>query len=124
ATAYFRLAYTANRFFDYDRAVENYLQIADSARFARSTEPSMPEQITDSLINAARILEYQQSYTRAATYYARAADRLTDAADQRSARYRIAEMAFKSRNWSNAVSAMETFINRYSNDASATELLV
>jgi len=124
ATAYFRLAYTANRFFDYDRAVQNYRQIADSNVFAASSDPDMPERITDSLINAARILEYQQDYREAATYYERAADRLTDPADQRDARYRVAEMSFKRRDWSGAVRAMEEFIRRYGGDRGATELLI
>ncbi|GAB5548608.1 MAG: hypothetical protein SangKO_083680 [Sandaracinaceae bacterium] len=124
ATAYFRLAYTANRFFDYDRAVENYLQIADSRRFQQSTDTDMPERITDALINAARILEFQQNYRRAAEYYQRAAERLTDPADQRNARYRVAEMAFKSEQWSNAAREMQSFIDRYRNDRAATELVV
>ncbi|MFK7990747.1 MAG: tetratricopeptide repeat protein [Sandaracinaceae bacterium] len=124
ATAYFRLAYTANRFFDYDRAVENYRHIADSERFAASSHPEMAENITDSLINAARILEYQQNYARAAQYYQRAADRLTDPAERRGAHFRVAEMQFKRRSWTNARREMESFISRYSNDAGATELLV
>src|SRR5690606_3450452 len=123
ATAYFRLAYTANRFFDYDRAIQNYLAIADSSAFARSSDPDMPQRITDSLINAARILEYQQNYRRAAEYYGRAADRLSDPAEQRSARFRIAEMAFKSRDWARAVREMQSFISRYNNDRSAVELV-
>ncbi len=124
ATAYFRLAYTANRFFDYDRAVDNYRQIADSRVFAASADPAMGERITDSLINAARILEYQQSYSQAAGYYERAAGRLTDAADQRDARFRVAEMSFKRRDWTGAVRAMNAFIDRYRSDRSATELLI
>lgn len=123
ATAYFRLAYTANRFFDYERAVQNYLAIADSQTFGRSQDPEMPQRITDSLINAARILEFQQEYRRAAGYYERAAERLTDPAEQRNARYRIAEMAFKSRDWTRAVSEMQAFISRYSNDRAAVELV-
>ncbi len=123
SNAYFRLAYTANRFFDYDRAIQNYLAIADSSTFARSSDPDVPTRITDSLINAARILEYQQNYRRAAEYYTRAADRLTDPAEQRSARYRIAEMAFKSRDWTRVVREMQAFISRYNNDRSAVELV-
>ncbi len=131
ATAYFRLAYTANRFFDYDRAVQNYLQIADSQTFQRSQDPDMPGRITDSLVNAARILEYQQNYRRASEYYQRAADRLTDAAEQRVARFRVAEMAFNiarasssARDWNSAVTAMQAFVSRYGNDRAATEQVV
>lgn len=124
ATAYFRLAYTANRFFDYDRAVENYRQIADSDVFARSSDEQMPERITDSLINAARILEYQQNYRQAAVYYQRAADRLTDPNEVRDARYRVAEMAFKRGDWAGTRREMTSFIDRYRNDGAATELVV
>ncbi|HJL16243.1 MAG TPA: tetratricopeptide repeat protein [Sandaracinaceae bacterium LLY-WYZ-13_1] len=124
ATAYFRLAYTANRFFDYERAVDNYRQIADSDRFERSDDEDMPERITDALINAARILEYQQDYRRAASYYQRAADRLTDPEAKRNALYRVAEMEFKSRDWRSAIGAMRSFIDRYRNDRAARELVV
>lgn len=123
-TAYFRLAFTANRFFDYERAVENYRQIADSQVFARSSDEQMPARITDSLINAARILEYQQDYRRAAEYYQRAAERLSDVDEVRDARFRVAEMSFKRRDWRGAVQAMEGFINRYRSDGAATELLI
>lgn len=131
ATAYFRLAYTANRFFDYDRAVQNYLAIADSQAFQRSQDPEMPARITDALVNAARILEYQQNYRRAAEYYQRAADRLSDTGEQRAARFRVAEMSFniarassQSRDWNSAISTMQSFISRYGNDRSATEQVV
>ncbi|MGE0787557.1 MAG: tetratricopeptide repeat protein [Sandaracinaceae bacterium] len=124
ATTYFRLAFTANRFFDYDRAIDNYRQIADSTVFQRSSDPEMPQRITDALINAARILEYQQNYQQAAAYYTRAAERLTDPGEVRSARYRIAEMAFKRRDWAGARRAMTDFIDRYRNDRGATELVV
>ena len=53
-----------------------------------------------------------------------AAERLTDPADQRNARYRVAEMAFKSEQWSNAAREMQSFIDRYRNDRAATELVV
>lgn len=124
ATAYFRLAYTANRFFDYDRAIQNYRTLADSQRFQRSTDPAMPERRTDALINAARILEYQQDYTHAAEYYRRAAEALTDAADRRSAYYRVAEMSYQRHDWPATVREMQAFIDRYRSDSSAGELVV
>lgn len=83
----------------------------------------MPQRITDALINVARILEFQQNYRRAAEYYGRAADRLTDPAEQRAARFRIAEMAFKARDWARAVREMQAFISRYNNDRAAVELV-
>jgi TolA-binding protein len=124
ADAYFQLAYTANRFFDYERAIQNYLAIADSTAFQRSTEANMPERITNALINAARILEYQQDYRRAATYFQRAAERLSDPNEQRLARYRVAEMAFKLRDWPRAIREMRAFIERYGREQGAAESVV
>jgi TolA-binding protein len=126
ATAYFRLAYSANRYFDYDRAIENYRVLADSQRFARSTSPEIPGMRTDALVNAARILEYQQDYNRAAEYYRRitASTSGASADDQRTAAYRVAEMAFRRRDWAGAVREMQAFIARYRTDGAAGELLV
>ena len=130
ATAYFRLAYTANRFFDYDRAVQNYRTIADSARFQRSTDPQMPGRRTDSLINAARILEWQQDYTNATAYYRRVTEALASATDgdsvttRRTAFYRIAEMSYERHDWSGTVRDMQAFIDRYRSDRAAGELVV
>ena len=124
ANAYFRLAYNANRFFDYDRAVESYRTLADSPRFAKSTNPQMTEWREGALINAAKILEYQQQYARAAEYYARAADSIKDPAEQRSARYRVAEMSYKLEQWNKAVTEMKAFIAKYQGDKTAGELIV
>ena len=78
ANAYFRLAYNANRFFDFDRAIDNYRVLADSDRFAKSDNPAVVESREGALINSAKILEYRQQYDRAATYYKRASDVLRD----------------------------------------------
>ena len=76
----------------------------------------MPEWREGALINAAKILEYQQQYARAAEYYARAADTMRDPNEQRVARYRVAEMQFKLGQWTKAVTEMRAFITRYQND--------
>ncbi|MDH5674620.1 MAG: tetratricopeptide repeat protein [Myxococcales bacterium] len=122
--AYFRLGYNSNRFFDFDRAVDNYRTLADSPRFKDSKEPRMVEWREGSLINAAKILEYQQQYARAAEYYERAAGMLKDKNEQRVARYRVAEMAFKLKQWNKAITEMRAFIAQYRNDSDAGELLV
>jgi cellulose synthase operon protein C len=124
ANAYFRLAYNANRFFDFDRAVDNYRTLADSQRFAQAQSPQMAEWREGALINAAKILEYQQQYARAGEYYARAAELLRDPAEQRAARYRVAEMQFKLGQWNKAITDMKTFIARYQSDRDAGELVV
>jgi TolA-binding protein len=124
ANAYFRLAYNANRFFDYDRAIENYRILADSERFKRSADPGMGERREGALINAAKILEYQQQYARAADYYQRASEILKDPAEKMAASYRVAEMSFKQNKQSETVTKMKEFIGRYQGDAAAGELVV
>lgn len=124
ANAYFRLAYNANRFFDFDRAVDNYRTLADSPRFAQSKDPKSAEWREGSLINAAKILEYQQQYARAGEYYARAAEILKDPGEQRAARFRVAEMPFKLQQWSKAITDMRAFIARYQGDKQAGEQVV
>lgn len=124
ANAYFRLAFNANRFFDYDRAIENYRILADSDRFTKGKAPTLVEWREGALINAAKILEYQQQYERAATYYQRAAEVLRDPNEQRAARFRVAEMAFKLRQWARAQREMNSFITRYQADKAAGESLV
>jgi len=124
ANAYFRLAFNANRFFDYDRAIENYRILADSERFKKSQDPEMPERREGALINAARILEYQQQYARAADYYQRASDLLKDPTEKQAAAYRVAEMAYKQNNWNDTVKKMQAFIGKYQSDPAAGELVV
>jgi tetratricopeptide (TPR) repeat protein len=124
ANAYFRLAYNANRNFDYDRAIENYRILADSERFKKSTDKDMSERRQDALINAAKIFEYQQQYPRAAEYYGRAADLLKDPNDKRAAYFRVAEMSYKQQKWPETIKKMKEFIGRYSNDPAAGELVV
>ncbi|MDB4987966.1 MAG: domain protein putative component of TonB system [Myxococcaceae bacterium] len=124
SNAYFRLAFNSNRFFDYDGAIENYRIIADSQRFAKSQDPDMPERREGALINAAKILEYQQQYSQAAAYYQRASDTLKDPSDKQSAAYRVAEMSFKQNNWKDTVTKMQAFIGKYQSDPTAGELVV
>lgn len=124
ANAYFRLAYNANRFFQFERAVENYRLLADNRRFERSQDETIKARRADALINAAIILERLQQYKRAAEYYDRAAGMLEDPAGQRNARFRVAEMEFKRGNWGGSIKAMQDFIGRYGNDRGAGELVV
>ncbi len=124
SNAYFRQAYNANRFFDFGRAVGSYRALADSERFLKSTEPSVRERREDALINAARILEYQQQYAAAAEYYKRAADTIVDEEDKRAAHYRVAEMAYKQENWNLAIREMRDFIKRYKQDSKAGSVIV
>lgn len=122
--AYFRLGYNANRFFDYDRAVENYRILADSKRFSESADTGMRERQEGAMINAATILEYQQQYGRAADYYKRAGEMLQSEDERRAAKYRVAEMSFKQKQYVVAIREMNAFIQQYKSDPKAGELLV
>jgi TolA-binding protein len=63
--ALWRAALNYKRFFNFDRAVQNYLILADSPKFKSS-----PHRI-DSIYNAAVILENDQAYSRSATLFLR-----------------------------------------------------
>jgi tetratricopeptide (TPR) repeat protein len=119
--AYYSLAEAARRSFDYDRALTNYRVLAESARFERSDDPEMPGMREDAIVESARMLEYQQDYTRAADYYRRAADLIDDPAEARTARFRVAMMAYRRRDWNATIREMNSFIDRYRTDASAVE---
>ena len=124
ANAYFRLAYNANRFFEFDRAVDNYRVLADSKRFAQSPVPDIQAKRTDALVNSAIILERLQRYNEATRYYRRVYDTVDDGEIKRRSLYRIAEMAYQQKRYRNAISGMRDFINRYQNDSQAGELVV
>ena len=124
ANAHFKLAYTASRNFDFDRAVENYRVLADSPRFAKSTDPEVQSKRADGLVNSAVLLEQLQRYPEATKYYRRVYDTVDDPATKRNALYRIAEMAYKQRRYPQAIQGMRDFIKVYGGDDEAGELLV
>lgn len=124
ANAHFKLAYTASRNFDFDRAVENYRVLADSPRFAKSADPQVQAKVADGLVNTAVLLEQLQRYPEATRYYRRVYESVEDPATKRNALYRIAEMAYKQQRYPQAISGMREFIARYGNDGAAGELVV
>ncbi|MGB0678364.1 MAG: tetratricopeptide repeat protein [Polyangiales bacterium] len=124
ANAHFRLAYNANRFFDFDRAVGNYTVLADAQRFQRSEDAKIQEKREDALINSAIILERLGRYGRAASYYKRAASTTKDPDVRRQAYYSLAEIKYKQKDWNGTVKAMRDFIKRYGRDPKAGELVV
>ncbi len=124
ANAYFRLAFNSNRFFNFERAVDNYRLLADSQRFRGSTDPNIVEKREGALINAAIILERLQQYKKAASYYREAAVLLREPGAQRDAYYRVAEMTYKQGNPITTIKEMNSFISRYEGDQAAGELVV
>jgi len=124
ANAHFKLAYTASRNFDFERALENYRVLADSPRFAKSADPEVQAKRADGLVNTAVLLEQLQRYPEATRYYRRVYETVDDPATKRNALYRIAEMAYKQQRYPQAISGMREFIDRYRNDGAAGELVV
>jgi tetratricopeptide (TPR) repeat protein len=124
ANAHFKLAYTASRNFDFDRAVENYRVLADSKRFAKSNDPGVQSKRADGLVNSAILLERLQRYPEATQYYRRVYDTVEDRETKRNALYRIAEMAYKQKRYPQAISAMREFIKVYGSDGEAGDLVV
>jgi len=124
ANAHFKLAYTASRNFDFDRAVENYRVLADSRRFAKSNDPGVQSKRADGLVNSAILLERLQRYPEATQYYRRVYDAVEDRETKRNALYRIAEMAYKQKRYPQAISAMREFIKVYGSDGEAGDLVV
>jgi len=124
ANAHFKLAYTASRNFDFDRAVENYRVLADSPRFAKSVDLQVQSKRADGLVNSAILLERLQRYTQATNYYRRVYETVEDPGTKRNALYRIAEMAYKQQRYPQAISGMREFIKTYGNDGEAGDLVV
>jgi len=124
ANAHFKLAYTASRNFDFDRAVENYRVLADSPRFAKSANSQIQSKRADGLVNSAILLEQLQRYPEATQYYRRVYSSVDDPETKRNALYRIAEMAYKQERYPQAITGMREFIKVYGNDGEAGELVV
>ena len=124
ANAHFKLAYTASRNFDFDRAVDNYRVLADSQRFAKSTDPEVQSKRADGLVNSAILLERLQRYPAATEYYRRVYTTVDDQSTKRNALYRIAEMAYRQQRYPQAISGMREFIKAYGSDGEAGDLLV
>ncbi|MGB5812261.1 MAG: tetratricopeptide repeat protein [Polyangiales bacterium] len=124
ANAHFKLAYNAARYFDFDRAVENYRVLADSQRFAASADPAVQKARADGLVNSAIMLEQLQQYSEATKYYRRVYNTVDDPAVKRTALYRIAEMAYRQQRYVEAIRGMRDFIAAYGSDGQAGELVV
>jgi len=124
ANAHFKLAYTASRNFDFDRAVDNYRVLADSQRFAKSADPEVQSKRADGLVNSAILLERLQRYPEATQYYRRVYTTVDDASTKRNALYRIAEMAYRQKRYPQAINGMREFIRAYGSDGEAGDLLV
>ncbi len=124
ATAYFQLAYNAARFFDFETAVRNYRVLVDSPRFARSQSQLVRERRQDAIVNLGVLMAGLQRYREATRYYQEAVDMVRDPVVRRDARFQLAEIALKQRNYGRAVKLYREFIRTFSGDRDAGELVV
>ena len=125
ANAYFRVAYNANRGFEFEEAVSNYRTLVDSPRFARSSDTRIQEFRRDALVNTAVIMERLQRYDEAIRYYNEIINSSAANAElKRTAVYRIAEIAYNRNDYNRAIRDYQTFIDRYRSDSAAGELVV
>ncbi len=125
ANAYFRVAYNANRGFEFEEAVRNYRVLVDSPRFRSSADERIKEYRRDALVNTAIIYERLQRYDEAVRYYRQITQSPDAPAElKRTAAYRIAEIAYNRRDWNRTVRDMRAFIRTYQRDPAAGELVV
>jgi tetratricopeptide (TPR) repeat protein len=113
AEAHLALARAAAREGDHAEAYEHFARVADSARLARSREPSMPGRIIRASRGAARALDRSGRPADAARYYVRAAEGETDPRraldDWESAADRYVEAGDEAA----AIRASQALIDRY-----------
>src|SRR5690606_35348320 len=124
SNAYFQLAANANRFFDFDKAVANYRILADSPRFADSTDPKMKARRVDALVNSAIIFERLGRNREAKRYFERVYQTVDDPETKRLALYRIAEITYQEAPATAGLRAMREFISAYDDDPQAATLVV
>ena len=114
--ALFRTAVSYQKGFEFDKAVVSYQRLAQDPRFAGSTHR------TDSVYNAAAILENDQDYAKAAELFRRyAADKNVKHDDQAEAAYRAALITEKMKNSDATIKAMNDYIRVYGADPKGSQ---
>ncbi len=125
AHAHFQVAYDANRGFHFEEALRGYRMLADTPRFARSTDHRVQEFWRDAQINLAVITERLQRYDEATQRYRGLVESPgIDAHPQRLARYRIAEIANQQGADRRAIESYRALIERHGSERDASELVV
>jgi tetratricopeptide (TPR) repeat protein len=114
----FKQAYAANKFFEYDTALNNYKILADEKRFKES------EYREDAIYNSAFILTNLQDYQKAVPYWQRYASEVEDAKKSIEASYNSADMYFRAKRWNLAIKEYEKFIKRYERNSDAGPFVV
>lgn len=105
--ALWRTAINYQRFFEFNKAVNNFLILADSPRFASSTHR------VDSIYNAALILENDQAYSRAAQLFLRYASAKGTTKEAADAYFKAGEIYEKKNNYGQMVKIFREFPRLY-----------
>ena len=105
--ALWRAAVNYQRFFEFGRAVQNYLILADSPRFKASKRRNL------AVFNAAAILENDQDYARSAQLFLRYASTVEDPKEAASAYFRAGLIYEKMRNFSKMMRVFRAFSRKY-----------
>jgi cellulose synthase operon protein C len=107
--AVWRTAINYQRFFEFDKAVNNFLILADSPRFADS------EHRVDSIYNAATILENDQAYARSAKLFIRYSQQVGKPKEAAEAYYRAAQIYEKMNDYPTMAKTMRDFVKLHGN---------
>ena len=107
------------RFFEFDQAVQGYLQIADNPKFAQS------EHRREALGLAASLLDNDQQYPKAADLYKRYSDAITDKPADAAQAYFFACSAYeKAKDTARESTCLREFIKRFDKQPAAGEYVV
>ena len=107
------------RFFEFDQAVQGYLQIADNPKFAQS------EHRREALGLAASLLDNDQQYPKAAELYKRYSEAITDKPADAAQAYFFACNAYeKAKDQTKQSTCLRDFIKKFSGQPAAGEYVV
>jgi len=107
------------RFFEFDQAVQGYLQLADSPKFAQS------EHRKEALGLAASLLDNDQQYGRAAELYKRYSDAITEKPSDAAQAYFFACNAYeKAKDQTKQSACLKEFIRKFSSQPAASDYVV
>jgi tetratricopeptide (TPR) repeat protein len=106
--ALFRTAVSYQRAFDFDTAVGSYLRLAQDPKFNASPHH------TESLYNAALILENQQNYAKAADLFKKyAVDKSVKPDDAAEAFFRVPQIYEKMHDYDKEIGALKDYLRTY-----------
>ncbi len=114
--ALFRVAVNAENSYDFDKAVLSYQKLVKDYDKSKDREAA--------LFNTARLLEGLQRYNEAATAYLRYADLYPKSEDAPKNQFRAALIYEKQADYPKEISALNEFVQKFSNDKNQVELVV